>query len=54
MTPAQRTVLVAVVTAAVLGFAGGWFARTWSEPTVEDRAHEAVKGARERLREFAR
>ncbi len=53
MTPAQRTVLVAVVTAAVLGFAGGWFARTWSQPSLEDRAHETVEGARQRLRSFA-
>jgi hypothetical protein len=54
MTTSQRTLLVAVVTAAVLGFAGGWFAHHWSEPTIEDRANDAVKGARERLREFAR
>ncbi len=50
----QRTLVIAVLVAAVLGFAGGWFARVWSEPTIEDRVHDAAKGAQERLREFTR
>ena len=52
MDRTQRNLLVAVVVAAVLGFAAGWLARTWSEPTIEERAHDTVRGAEKRLHDF--
>ena len=54
MTSRDRTILLAAVTAAVLGFAAGWFARVWTEPTLESRAHDAAERVRDRFRELAR
>jgi hypothetical protein len=52
--PRSRAILFAVVVSAMLGFAAGWLARTWSWPTAEDRAHEAAEELRERIRSLGR
>ncbi len=54
MTSTARRLLVAVVVAAVLGFAVGWYARVWSEPTVESRMHDAAEKLNQKAREILR
>jgi hypothetical protein len=54
VTTPQRTLVVAVIVAAVIGFATGWFARVWSEPTPGSRMREATEDLRERVRSFGR
>ncbi|BDG02156.1 DUF1049 domain-containing protein [Anaeromyxobacter oryzae] len=54
MTPSQRALLAASVAAALIGFAAGWFARVWTEPTVESRAHDAAETLRGKLHELSR
>jgi ABC-type transporter Mla subunit MlaD len=49
----RRPLLVAVLVAAAIGFAVGWFARIWSEPTFEDRMRDAAHKIQERARELA-
>ncbi len=51
MTP-LRTLVIAIVVAAVLGFAAGWYARVCAEPTLESRAHEAAETVRGRVRDL--
>jgi hypothetical protein len=45
-----RNLLVAVVIAAVLGFAAGWFARRAQEDTFEKRLDRAARDVEDRLR----
>jgi hypothetical protein len=47
-------VLFAVVVSALLGFAAGWAARTLTWPTAEDRAEEAARELRDRIRSLGR
>jgi hypothetical protein len=54
MTSTSRALLVAAVTAAIIGFAAGWFARVLTEPTVESRANEAAESFRSKLRDWSR
>jgi hypothetical protein len=53
MTSTNRALLAAAVVAAVIGFAAGWFARVWTEPTVESRAHDAAETIREKFRKLS-
>lgn len=50
MTPSQRTLLVAAVVAALIGFAAGWFARVWTEPTVQSSTTDTERALREKVR----
>ena len=50
MKATHRTLLVAAIAAAVIGFTTGWFARVWTEPTVEDKAVRATDSIRDRFR----
>jgi hypothetical protein len=52
--PSPRPVLFAVVVSALLGFAAGWVARTLTWPTAEDRAEEAARELRDRIRSLGR
>ncbi len=54
MTPSHRNLLAAAVAAALVGFAAGWFARVWTEPTVESRARDAAATIRDRFKELSR
>jgi hypothetical protein len=54
VNPTQRTLLVAVIVSAVIGFTAGWFARIWSEPTVESRMRSATEELQERARKLGR
>jgi hypothetical protein len=49
-----RTLLVAVVLAAVLAFAAGWFARAALRPTAQDRLDRAGEDLRRGLRDLGR
>lgn len=53
MTATQRALLTAAVVAAIIGFAAGWFARVWTEPTVESKATEAAETIREKFRRLS-
>ncbi len=46
----RRVVVLAILIAALLGFVGGWFARLWARPSMEDRMQETLDGIRERVR----
>jgi hypothetical protein len=52
--PNRRTLLVAVLVAAALGFAGGWWVRARSAPTVEERTREAAAHLRKSLEALTR
>jgi hypothetical protein len=54
MNAAQRTLVIAIVTAALIGLAVGWLVRRWTEPTVEDRMIDAAKQLREKATELSR
>jgi Tfp pilus assembly protein FimT len=54
MSSTNRALLTAAVVAALIGFAAGWFARVWSEPTVESKMNEAAGSIREKVRELGR
>ncbi len=54
MTATGRALLVAAAVAAALGFAAGWFARVWSEPTVESRLEDAGKDLRRSIQDLTR
>jgi hypothetical protein len=54
MKPRERRLLVAVVIAAMLGFAAGWFMRVWTQPTVEDRMRDAAHQIQESFRRLGR
>ncbi len=54
MRPRERRLLMAVVIAAALGFATGWFLRVWTEPTVEDRMRDAAHQIQESFRRMGR
>jgi hypothetical protein len=43
------TLLVAVLLAAVVGFAAGWFVRAREAPTPEERAHQAAEHLKKSL-----
>ncbi len=47
-----RMLIVAVVAAAILGFAAGWWARMHAEPSVEERMHDAEKTVRDRVHDL--
>ncbi len=47
-----RMLIVAVVAAAILGFAAGWWGRIWTEPTPESRAHDAAEQIKERVHQM--
>jgi hypothetical protein len=53
-TSRSRAILFAAAVAALLGFAAGWLARTWTWPTAEDRARETAEELRERIRSLGR
>jgi hypothetical protein len=48
----RRLLLVAVVVAALLGFAAGWLVRHARQPSLEQRAKEAAEELRHRTEEF--
>ncbi len=50
----RRFLLWAVVVAILFGFALGWYARIWTTPTPEERAHEQQERLKERAREWMR
>jgi hypothetical protein len=53
--PAQRRTLVwAILIAAILGVGVGWFARRWYQPSPEQRAHETADDIKEKVRRFTR
>jgi hypothetical protein len=54
MRPGERRLLAAVVIAAAIGFAAGWFMRVWTQPTVEDRMRDAAHQIQESFRRFGR
>lgn len=54
MTVPQRTLLVAVIVAMIVGFAAGWYARIYRQPTVESRAQDAARSIRERVNELVK
>lgn len=53
-TDRARAVLFAAAISALLGFGAGWFVRTITWPTPEDRAREAAEELRERIRSLGR
>ncbi len=50
----RRLVILAVLMAVLVGFVAGWFARLWSHPTVEERAHETLEDLRGRVRDLTK
>jgi hypothetical protein len=50
----MRTFILVFVVAAVLGFAGGWYARARYYPTAEERTERAMEKFKEGLRELGR
>ncbi len=54
MRSRERRLLVAVVIAAGLGFAAGWFTRVWTQPTMEDRMRDAAHEIEESFRRLRR
>jgi hypothetical protein len=54
VTVQQRTLLVAIVVAALVGFASGWYARLHVEPTIESRMHDAAESVREKVRDVVK
>ncbi len=54
MSDTRRTLLIAAAVAAALGFAAGWFARVWSEPTMESRLENAGKDLRRSIQDLTR
>lgn len=50
----RRTLVWALLAAALAGFAFGWYARIWSEPSPESRAHDAAEKIRDRVRQLTR
>jgi Na+/H+-dicarboxylate symporter len=54
MRKEQRSLVWAVVIAAVLGVGVGWFARKWYQPSPEQRAHETADEIRDKVRRFTR
>ena len=54
MRPRERRLAMAVVIAAALGLAAGWFLRVWTEPTVEDRMRDAAHQIQESVRKLGR
>jgi hypothetical protein len=54
VTLPRRSLVVAVVLAALFGFCAGWMVRTRDAQTVEDRAHEAVEHLRKSLEGLTR
>lgn len=48
----MRTITLAVLVAAILGFAAGWFARARYYPTAEERTERALEKFKEGLREL--
>jgi hypothetical protein len=52
MRDTGRTLLFAVVVAAVLGFAAGWFARARLYPTPRERAERAAEEFRRGLEDL--
>jgi hypothetical protein len=54
MEPRRRALLWAMLVAAGLGFAAGWVARIFWEPTPESRARDTYERMRDRVRELTR
>ncbi len=54
MTVQQRTLLVSIIIAAVIGFAAGWYTRLHSEPTLESRMREAAESVREKVHDVVK
>jgi hypothetical protein len=54
MTVQQRTLLVAVLVATLVGFAVGWYARLYSEPTLESRMHDAAESVRAKVHDIVK
>ncbi len=48
----RRVVVWMVVAAAAIGFAFGWYARIWTEPTPESRARDAAEQIKSRVHEL--
>jgi hypothetical protein len=48
----RRFLFWALLVAAAIGFACGWWARIWTQPTPESRAREAADRIRDRVREM--
>lgn len=49
MEPPRRSLVVAVVIAAIIGFALGWMAGVGSERTVEEEVQDAARMIRTRI-----
>ncbi len=48
----RRASLVALLVAAAIGFALGWWGRNWkTPPSPESKAHEAAEQIKERVRD---
>lgn len=52
MPPPRRNLLVAVVIAAIIGFALGWLAGVGSERTVDEEVRDAARTIRTRIHEL--
>ncbi len=48
----RRVFYLALLVALALGFAAGWYARIWTEPTPEAKARDAAEQIKSRVHEL--
>jgi hypothetical protein len=52
--PVRLVFLLSLALAAILGFGAGWWARSTSDESVEQRAHEAARHLQDAYRALTR